>query len=101
MFGLVQASILAVRNYRSLKFREIGDSVNGSSHIRIMFNEATTAGVLDSLKGCAELLMIDEGDVILKRMGAFLSPTVGGRDSSILDDCRAQLINYMITPNNI
>jgi len=98
MLALVQSSILAVRNCRLLKFREIGDKLNGSNHIRVIFNEATTAGVLDSLKGCTRLLMTEEGDVILKRMGAFLSPIVGGRDSSVLDDCRAQLINLYDHP---
>jgi hypothetical protein len=98
MLGLVQSSIVAVRNCRSKKFREIGDNLVGWSHIRVIFNEATTAGVLDSLKGCTRLLMTEEGDVILKRMGAFLSPTIGGRDSSALDDCRAQLINLYDHP---
>ncbi|CAF1300271.1 unnamed protein product [Rotaria sordida] len=98
MLGLVQSSILAVRDSRPMKFREVGDKLNGSNHIRVIFNEATTAGVLDSLKGCTRMLMTEEGDVILQRMGAFLSPTVGGRNSSVLDDCRAQLINLYDHP---
>ncbi|CAF3801530.1 unnamed protein product [Rotaria sp. Silwood1] len=67
MLGLVQSSILAVRDSRPMKFREVGDKLNGSNHIRVIFNEATTAGVLDSLKGCTRMLMTEEGDVILKR----------------------------------
>ncbi|CAF1388075.1 unnamed protein product [Rotaria sordida] len=98
MLGLVQSSILAVRDSRPMKFREVGEKLNGSSHIRVIFNEATMAGVLDSLKGYTRILMEEEGDVILQRMGAFLSPTVGGRDSSVLDDCRAQLINLYDHP---
>ena len=98
MLGLVQSSILAVRNYRPMKFRETNDKLNGSAHIRVIFNEATTAGVLDSLKGCTRLFMTEEGDVILKRMGVFLLPTIGGHDSSVLDDCRSQLINLYDHP---
>jgi hypothetical protein len=98
MLGLVRSSILAVRDYRPLKFREDGDVMIGSSHIRVIFNEATTAGVLDALKGCTRLLLTEEGDVILKRMGAFLAPTTGGREQSTGDDCRAQLINLYDHP---
>lgn len=98
MLNLVKSSILAVRNARPTKFREMGDKFAGSNHIRVIFNEATTAVVLDSLKGCTRLLMTEEGDVILKRMGAFLPPIIGGRDTSMLDDCRAQLINLYDHP---
>jgi hypothetical protein len=82
-----------------MKFREIGDKKNGSEHIRVIINEATTAGVLDSLKGCTRLLMTEEGDVILKRMATFLLPTVAGRDSVVMDDSRAQLINLYDHPD--
>ncbi|CAF3607743.1 unnamed protein product [Rotaria socialis] len=82
-----------------MKFREIGDKLQGSDHIRVIYNEATTAGMLDSLKGCTRLLMTEEGDVILKRMGAFLLPSIGGRDTFSFDDCRAQLINLYDNPD--
>ncbi|CAM4803754.1 unnamed protein product [Rotaria magnacalcarata] len=99
MLTLVQSSLLAVRNSRTMKFREIGDKLQGSDHIRVIYNEATTAGMLDSLKGCTRLLMTEEGDVILKRMGAFLLPSIGGRDTFSFDDCRAQLINLYDNPD--
>ncbi|CAM4983597.1 unnamed protein product [Rotaria socialis] len=99
MLTLVQSSLLAVRNSRTMKFREIGDKLQGSDHIRVIYNEATTAGMLDSLKGCTRLLMTEEGDVILKRMGAFLLPSIGGRDTFSFDDCQAQLINLYDNPD--
>ncbi|CAF3328562.1 unnamed protein product [Rotaria socialis] len=98
MLGLVQTSMLAVRNSRTMKFREVEDKLNGTSHIGDIFNEGTTAGLLDALKGCTRLLLTEEGDVILRRMGTFLSPTITGCDSSLLDDCRAQLINLYDHP---
>ncbi|CAF3362242.1 unnamed protein product [Rotaria socialis] len=98
MLNLVESAILAVRNARSTKFRESGNKSAESNHIRVTYNEATTAGVLDSLKGCTRLLITEEGDVILKRMGAFLLPNIGGRDASMSDDCRAQLINLYDHP---
>jgi hypothetical protein len=99
MLNLVQSSILSVRNCRPHKFRAIGDTMNGSNHINVIFNEATTAGVLDALKGCTRLLLTEEGDVILKRMGAFLLPNFGGREQATGDDCRAQLINLYDHPD--
>ncbi|CAF3602545.1 unnamed protein product [Rotaria socialis] len=38
--------------------------------------------------------MTEEADVILKRMGAFLLSSIGGRDTLRFDDYRAQLINF-------
>ncbi|CAF4385222.1 unnamed protein product [Rotaria socialis] len=43
--------------------------------------------------------MTEEADVILKRMGAFLLPSIGGRDTLRFDDYRAQLINLYDNPD--
>lgn len=98
MLNVVQSCIITVRNCRPTKFRELGDNLSNSESVGVIFNEGTTAGVLDSLKNCTRLFMTEEGDVILKRMGAFLSPTIGGRDYSSLEDCRTQLINLYDHP---
>ena len=71
MLTLVQSCILTAWDCRLMKLREAVDVLTGSGHIGIIFNEATTAGVLDSLKGCTRLLMTEEGGVVLKQMGAF------------------------------
>ncbi|CAF4822202.1 unnamed protein product [Rotaria socialis] len=43
--------------------------------------------------------MTEEADVILKRMGASLLPSIGGRDTLRFDDYRAQLINLYDNPD--
>ncbi|CAF1396999.1 unnamed protein product [Adineta steineri] len=48
----------------------LGGKENQSGRIRVILNEGSTAGVLEPVNGCTRLLMTEEGNVVLTRVGA-------------------------------
>ncbi|CAF1256081.1 unnamed protein product [Adineta steineri] len=82
-------SILCGELQQQLNSSELGGKENQSGRIRVIFNESSTAGVLELLKGCTRLSMTEEGDVVLTRIGVFLLSTTGIREPNVLEDCQA------------
>ncbi|CAF1096197.1 unnamed protein product [Adineta steineri] len=82
-------SILCGQLQQQLNSSELGGKENQSGRIRVILNEGSTAGILEPMNGCTRLLMTEEGNVVLTRIGAFLLTATRIRKPNVLEDCRA------------
>ena len=95
---MVRKAIDEVVHHRSSKFKSASRNEAEESDQVVYFDENTTAGLLTSLSGCTRFLIIDEADVVLKKM-VYTLPAPGSHDWPT-NDCRSQLLTLYDRPHS-